>query len=98
MRVEIGRRARLQVERASKWWRANRRDAPLLLLQELDETLRRLIVSPSLGVVYPTRKRPALRRVLLPRTEYHLYFTLERDQTVIAIHSLWGARRAKGPR
>jgi hypothetical protein len=37
-----------------------------------------------------------LRRLLLPKTEYHLYFALERDETVLVIHSRWG--RAAGTR
>jgi len=34
---------------------------------------------------------------LLPKTEYHVYYALERNETVIVIHSVWGARRGQGP-
>lgn len=39
-----------------------------------------------------------LRRLLLPKTEYHVYFALERDEMVLVIHSVWGARRGRGPK
>jgi len=53
---------------------------------------------PSIGTPYPTEKRPHLMRLLLPKTEYHMYFSLERDQTLIVIHSVWSARRKRGPK
>jgi hypothetical protein len=53
---------------------------------------------PTAGVPYPTAKRPGLRRLLMPKTEYHLYFALEGEETLIVIHSVWGARRERGPK
>lgn len=98
MKIEIGKRARRQVERASSWWEEHRPLAPDLFVDELDAALRQLLSMPSSGVLYPTTKRPRLRRILLPKTEYHVYFALERDDSVIVIHSVWGARRGRGPR
>ena len=87
MRIEIGKRARRQVERESEWWAKNRPSAPTLFEDELAATLRQLLLRPSSGVGYPTARRPRLRRILLPKAEYHAYFTVERGGTVIAIHS-----------
>jgi plasmid stabilization system protein ParE len=98
VKIEIGKRATRQVERASNWWQENRPAAPLLFEQELEDALNRLLTMPNLGMRYPTARHPGLRRLLLPRTEYHLYFAVERDGMVLAIHSLWGARRGRGPR
>jgi plasmid stabilization system protein ParE len=98
VKIEIGKRASRQVERASSRWQQYRPSAPFLFEQELDEALRRLLTMPKVGVPYATTKRPGLRRLLLPKTEYHVYYALERGQTVIVIHSVWGARRGQGPR
>lgn len=98
MKIEIGKRARRQVERASSWWEENRPSAPSLFEQEFEGALRQLLTKPNSGVPYPTAKRPALRRLLLPETEYHVYFARERDETAIVIHSVWGARRGRGPK
>ena len=98
MKIEIGKRASRQADRANNWWQDNRPSASLLFEQELEAALRVLLVMPNAGVAYPTTKRPNLRRLLLPRTEYHLYFALERNETVLVIHSVWGARRGWGPK
>ena len=98
MKVEIGKRARRQAERASSWWEENRPQAPLLFEDELGRALQQLLSVPRSGVLYPTKKRPELRRILLPKTEYHVYFALERGGTVIVIHALWGALRGREPK
>lgn len=98
MKIEIGRRARRQVERVSSWWHANRPLSASLFEDEFERALRQLVSTPYSGALYPTERRPALRRLLLPKTEYHLYFTLERNESVLVIHALWGARRERGPK
>ena len=85
MKIQIGKRAGRQAEQASSWWEQNRPAAPALFEQELEEALQLLLISPRAGVPYPTEKRPGLRRLLLPKTEYHVYFAIERNETVIAI-------------
>jgi plasmid stabilization system protein ParE len=98
VKIEIVGQARRQIERASSWWEENRPSAPLLLEQELEAVFRRLASSRGMGIPYPTERRPHLRRVLLPQTAYHVYFSIEREETVIVVHSLWGARRGRGPK
>jgi plasmid stabilization system protein ParE len=98
VKIEIGKRARRQVERASDWWQENRPGTAFLFDQELEEALRLLLLMPNAGVKYATPKRPDLRRLLLPKTEYHVYFAVERGGAVVAIHSVWGARRGRTPK
>jgi plasmid stabilization system protein ParE len=69
-----------------------------LFEEEFEAALQQLLSMPKSGIVYPTAKRPELRRILLRKSEYHLYFALERNETVAVIHSIWGARRGRGPR
>ena len=97
MKIEIGARPRVQVERERNWWRANR-DHPDLFDQEYEAVLRWLLLMPHKGSPWPTSRRPHLLRVLLPKTGNHIYYTIERNQTVVAIHPLWGARRRRPPR
>jgi len=66
--------------------------------QEYERALGLLLAMPTAGVPYPTSRRPGLRRLLLPKTQYHLYFCLERDETLVLIHSVWGVQRGKAPR
>jgi hypothetical protein len=97
VRIKIGARAGAQVERERRWWRANR-DYPDLFDQEYEQTLHQLQVMPQVGTPCPTEKRPHLLRVLLPKTANHIYYTIERKQTLIVVHSFWGARRRHPPK
>lgn len=82
MKIEIAKQARRQAERASNWWRENRLYTPGLFDAELERALQLLLVMPNAGVSYATARRPGLRRLLLPKTEYHLYFAVERASAV----------------
>jgi len=97
VKIQIGARPRAQVERERNWWRENR-DHPEVFDQEYEAALRWLLAMPQKGSQWPTTRRPHLLRVLLPKTGNHIYYTIERDETVVAIHSLWGARRRRAPR
>jgi len=98
VKIEIGKRARRQVERISRWWEANRPAVPDLFEREFEEVLDFLLAAPKAGVPYPTARRPGLRRLVLSKTQYHLYFSLEHDEAVVVIHSVWGARRGSIPK
>jgi hypothetical protein len=56
---------------------------PSLFEEEFEDALLRLQSKRNAGLPHPTPKRSNLRRLLLPKTEYHLYFALERDETVL---------------
>ncbi|MHB8727385.1 MAG: hypothetical protein ACYC9Z_18740 [Casimicrobiaceae bacterium] len=97
MRIEFARGALRQFEQASSWWQEYT-SAPFLFDDEFEGALLLLLSMPKVGIPCPTRKRPHLRRILLVKTEYHVYFSLERDESVIVIHSVWGARRGRVPK
>ncbi|HZZ84373.1 MAG TPA: type II toxin-antitoxin system RelE/ParE family toxin [Anaeromyxobacteraceae bacterium] len=94
MKVELSAEAQAQVDRIDAWWRENRRAAPNLFAEELEEALRALAVAPALGVRYP--RRPGVRRLLLNRTHYHLY--LLEEATRVYVVAIWSAYRGRGPR
>jgi plasmid stabilization system protein ParE len=93
--IIVSPRARRQIERAVRWWRANRPAAPDLLERELAAILDRIARSPELGrSMYPPSERlPGLRRVLLSRTRYHLYFAPDGASGVLNVVALWHAER-----
>lgn len=53
---------------------------------------------PFAGESVPHSRIAGLRRVLLGRTRYHLYYTVSEDATVVEILSLWHTARGKAPR
>jgi hypothetical protein len=39
-----------------------------------------------------------IRRRLLPKSEQHVYYAVDAAKGVIVIHTVWGARRRRGPK
>jgi plasmid stabilization system protein ParE len=95
VKVELSEQADGQVKRIDAWWRANRLAAPDLFTDEVEAAFAALGETPTLGVGYEGAGQP-VRRVLLPRTHYHLYFTQEADRLLVV--ALWSAFRGRGPK
>lgn len=98
MKVRATRRAKREIARAALWWSRNRPEAPLMFLDELEAAERHLCTAPISGQIYGYRKNRLIRRWLLEKTEYHVYFSVNRAARVVMLHSVWGARRGRGPK
>jgi plasmid stabilization system protein ParE len=99
MRVAGRQRVRLQLvaDRHDAWWRVNRPAAPDLLIRELLHVLQLLEANPNLGAPYEaSRFEGPVRRILMKRTERHVYYGLLGDELIIL--AIWGARRGRGPK
>jgi plasmid stabilization system protein ParE len=95
VKVLFSARARREAQRISEWWANNRLYAPNLFTDELGLALELIKATPGLGTMYESA-HGAVRRVLLPRTRYHVYYA--REQKVIVVVSIWGAQRKRGPK
>ena len=40
----------------------------------------------------------SVRRILMPKTEQHVYYTVDDAADEVVIETVWGARRGRGPR
>ena len=96
MKVELSAEAQAQVEKIDSWWRRHRQLSPDLFTQELEGAFRALGEVPTLGVRYEAG-RPSVRRLLLRRSHYHLYFVQERDDRLYIV-AVWSAFRGRGPK
>ena len=97
MKIRVSARARREADRADAWWRANRPSAPDLLTRELLHVLDLLRDNPNFGVLYDaTHFDGPVRRVLMKKTERHVYHGRLGDEVIIL--SVWGARRGRSPR
>lgn len=74
--VEFSDEARGHVTVIDSWWRGNRPSAPTLFSQELAAAVGRLRTAPFVGNVYPASPEPGMRRLLMPRTQYHLHYVV----------------------
>ncbi len=97
MSLRITPRALREAKRISTWWRKNRSAAPDLFELELQQALARIVATPTLGVAYGTgRFGVPVFRLLLPKTENHVYFTVEADEIIVL--SVWGAPKEREPK
>jgi plasmid stabilization system protein ParE len=97
MRVRVAPTARAQIAACNRWWRANRPQNPTLFRQELTEATTRLKASPSIGPRYDEADLPGVRRLLLPRTQYHLYYVVQEPARTILVLAIRHAVRDAGP-
>jgi plasmid stabilization system protein ParE len=94
--VELSPEARRHVEQIAAWWEGNRPAVPTMFRDELEAAVRRLEVAPRAGSVYG-RARMALRRLLMPRTRYHVYYAIEEPDALVRVYAVWHASRGQGP-
>ncbi len=81
------------------WWRAHRPDVAALFEEELEAATQKLAtLPPTPGLVYETVQGKVIRRLLLPKTEQHVYFWIDEALDKVVIHTVWGARRGIGPK
>jgi len=96
MKVRLAPRALSEAERLKTWWLKNRPLAPDLFDEEIAAAIERIGAAPGLGAIYPSSFARTLRRVLMPRTQNHVYYVVRANEVVVL--SVWGAPRAKGPK
>ena len=98
MKVRFTPRSRRAALAMAKWWRANRPLAPDLFDRELEAAKWRLEQQPELPPVYDTVRGRVIRRVLLPKTEGHVYYSFDQATESVVVHIIWGARKGRGPK
>ena len=98
MKVRFTPRARRRAKLVLAWWRANRPVAPTLFEDELTQAIETLCEQPHAGTVYDPVAAARVRRLLLPKSEQHVYYVVDEAAEVVVIHTIWGARRGRGPK
>ena len=93
-RVELAPRARAQVRLIDEWWRENRLASPTLFAEELADALEQLERGVLFGVPYPFPLFE-VRRFLLPKSRYHVFYSVEGD--LVNVRAVWHALRGNGP-
>lgn len=96
-RVELSQDALKQAQAIRAWWMENRPAAPDLFVDELRAAIRKLATMPRIGARYELPDLHETRRVMMPRTRYHLYYTIDDDSRLVRVHALWHASRGHGP-
>ena len=97
-RVGFSRAADAQVETIESWWRENRPAAPNMFRRELEAAVRLLETSPLIGKAYLQAPVPDVRRLLIGRSRYHVYWEVDVATQAVTIIAVWYAGRGSGPR
>lgn len=92
--VEFVPGAARQVADARDWWFANRDKAPFAFDEDLDDLVGLLEHAPRF-VGMAVTQRPGVRRALMRRVRYYVYFTFT-DETVTVL-ALWHSSRGSSP-
>ena len=96
MKVKVVEEAREQYLAERAWWVENA-DHKKLFAREYRDALKHLLVMPESGVVYTRRRGRSIRRWLMPKTRYHIYYRFDAEAEVLVIYTLWSAVRGRGP-
>ena len=91
--VVLTPRAARQMRAALAWWRENRPAAPDLLDRDLRGGLAVIAAAPTLGAPARDTRLAGVRRILLRRTRYHVYYRVDEAAGRLEILALWHARR-----
>jgi plasmid stabilization system protein ParE len=81
------------MDTALVWWREHRAAAPELLFDEIDAVLELLARSPAAGRRVAMRGHDDVRRLLLPRSGYHLYYRVDFEAVIVRLVLFRHARR-----
>lgn len=96
MKIVLLAEAQRRFEAEDEWWRENR-DVKELFTDEVEQTLERLIANPEVGQTYRHARGKMIQRVLTKKTRCHVYYFHDRENDVVEIHTIWGARKERGP-
>ncbi len=96
-RVVLVDEAEQQLKSIDRWWQANRQASPDLFLDELDQAIELLSELPDIGSPFKRTKRPGIRRLLLQRSKYWVYYFHDRRRSLIYILTLWSTFRGSDP-
>ena len=95
MRVRLTDEARRQARLVRAWWRSHR-DERLAFDEDLVAARDRLKTGPK-HKVYGFIDGEPIRRMLLERTGYHLYYVIYESNDLVRIVAIWGATLGAGP-
>ena len=96
--LRVAPRAQAQIDEVVAWWKTNRQAAPMLVVDEFEAAAERLSTAPLSGAIYRKTVFCSVRRLLLPRSRYHIYYQVGEATRLVEIVAFWHIARRRGPR
>jgi len=96
-RIEVSRIAETQIEAAADWWLKNRLKAPAAFAEEIERAFTLVCSLPFVGEPISHSRRKGVRRLLLGRVHYHLYYQVSTEAETVEVLALWHTSRGSKP-
>ena len=94
--VEVTPRALAQLERAARWWAANRPAAPGAIAKDFAAAAKLLALQPGIGTRSASAKYPELRSLQLDRVRYDIYYDVRPEKVIVL--AFWHSNRGSVPK
>lgn len=88
--ISFAPQAARDADEIHRWWKHERRLAPLLFRNELARALARLSITPYAGA--PADEGP-VRRLLLPKSQHFAYYRVDATSRQVVLLRLWHTSR-----
>jgi plasmid stabilization system protein ParE len=97
MKLVFTPEAEQQADECDRWWREHR-DEHDLFARELAATTTLLREVPSIGSTHTVLDGLPVRRVLLRKTNTHVYYSVDREAELVKVLAVWGAPKGREPK
>jgi len=97
-RLRVAPRAAAQIREAADWWLANRPKAPHAFEEDLEKAFALVSSLPLAGQTVRHSRIAGIRRVLMGRVRYYLYYRVETGRELVEVLALWHSSREGEPR
>jgi len=91
--LQVTRRARREIRAASAWWDENRPAAPDAFRDAIDKTFELICTQPTIGAVAANVTLPGVRRILLSKIQYYLYYRVKSNPPTVEVVAIWHTSR-----
>ena len=95
LRVKVSARAASHIRKAAEWWAENRPAAPGAVRADIGEALALLVQQPGLGAKYAGARAKNVRRLLVGRIRYFIYYRATSD--ALEVLAVWHVSRGSQP-
>ena len=96
-RVRVAARAAEQIRVADAWWVRHRSKSPSTFADEIERAFEIVRGLPGVGELVAHSQHEGLRRLLLGRVRYYLYYVVSTEDKTVDILALWHTARGAGP-
>ena len=96
-RFRVAPGAEAQIRDAANWWIENRPKAPEAFAEDLERAFEIISSLPGTGEPVSHSRLKGLRRLLMGRVRYYLYYHVDQERETVEVLALWHTSRGSTP-